>query len=101
MHSVTRHRSIRHAHRMKVAGREDRIDRADRMTAGDCPVFDIHDIFRQARLAHNCDHNRREGLIDFDTIDVCNRPTGAFKCQTGGGDKPQTDEQSRIDAPMP
>ena len=61
----------------------------------DRAAFDIDDVLRQAQLAHDHQHDRREGFVDFDALDVPERPPGAGERLLDGRNGPKT-EHARL-----
>jgi len=54
------------------------------MTQGDGPAIDVHFLLLQPGLPDNSECLGREGLIQFDQVDLIQRQTGLFQRQGYG-----------------
>ena len=50
-----------------------------RVPVGDRVAFHIDDVFWQSKVMHYGNRDRGERLVDFEPLDVTNRPTGALQ----------------------
>src|SRR5271168_407582 len=61
------------------------------MTMRDCATFDIHDVIGQAEFLSNGERDRREGLVDLDTLHVRELPSSALQRLADGRDRAETE----------
>src|SRR5580693_5847206 len=84
------------AHRMDQAGREYGSSRANRMAVGDCAALRVDNALRQAKFAHNGDHDCSKRLVDLDPLDISDFPSGPLEGLAHCRDWPEA-EHARLD----
>ena len=66
-------------HGMEQAGGLNGTSRADRMTMGDRVTFHIDDVFWQSKITCHGNRDRGECLVDFEPLDLTDRPIRALQ----------------------
>ena len=83
-------------HRVNQAGRQHRSRRTDRVPMGDGAALDVDDVFCKSEFLRNRDRNRRESLVDFNTLEIRFPPSRALQSLPHRRDRTKA-EQTRLD----